>query len=148
MPPLRRYKTERLSVPRAITMATRTLASFVQLLHQARLQHGDAIADASLLERFISQRDEDAFEALVWRHGPMVLGVCQRILHNEADVEDCFQATFLVLVCKSASIRPRGLVGNWLYGVARKAALKVCAMRDLRHRKEKEAGGAENAGNR
>ena len=74
----------------------------------------------------------------------MVLGVCRRILHNEADVEDCFQATFLVLVRKAASLRRRCLVSNWLYGTARKAALNVRAMRNLRHRKEKEAG-AEKA---
>ena len=116
---------ERASVPRAITMATRALAPLVQLLRQFRLHRGGTTTDAELLQLFISQRDDDAFEALVRRHGPMVLGVCRRILHNEADVEDCFQATFLVLVRKAASIRPRGVVGNWLYGTARKAALKA-----------------------
>ncbi len=104
------------------------------------LYHGSVITDAELMERFISQRDDAAFEALVRRHGPMVLSVCRRVLHNEADVEDCFQATFLVLVRRAASLRRRGLVGNWLYGVARNAALKARAMRNLRHRKEKEAG--------
>ncbi len=120
-------------------MATRALGSLVQLLRQFRLQRGGTTTDAELLELFISQRDEDAFETLVRRHGPMVLGVCRRILHNEADVEDCFQATFLVLVRKAASIRPRGMVGNWLYTVARNAALKARAMRRLRHKKEEEA---------
>ena len=121
-------------------MANRALAPLVQLLRQFRLQRGGTTTDAELLELFISQRDEDAFETLVRRHGPMVLGVCRRILHNEADVEDCFQATFLVLVRKAASIRPRGMVGNWLYTVARNAALKAKAMRRLRHKKEEEAG--------
>ena len=121
-------------------MVTKALAAFVRLLHQSRIQHGDALTDADLLERFIGQRDEEAFEALVRRHGPMVLGVCRRILHNEADVEDCFQATFLVLVRRAASVRPRGLVGNWLYGTARNVALKARTMRDLRHKKEREAG--------
>ena len=106
-------------------MATRALAPLVQLLRQFRLHRVGTNTDAELLQLFISQRDDDAFEALVRRHGPMVLGVCRRILHNEADVEDCFQATFLVLVRKAASIRPRGVVGNWLYGTARKAALKA-----------------------
>ena len=120
-------------------MATRALGSLVQLLRQFRLHRGGTTTDAELLQLFISQRDEDAFETLVQRHGPMVLGVCRRILHNEADVEDCFQATFLVLVRKAAALRRRGLVGNWLYGAARKAALKARAMKNLRHRKEREA---------
>ena len=97
------------------------------------------LTDSELLERFISRQDEDAFETLLLRHGPMVLGVCRRLLHNEVDVEDCFQATFLVLVRRAASIRRRGRVGYWLYGVARKAALKAKAMTNLRHRKEQEA---------
>ena len=129
----------RVSVPRAITMATRALASLVQLLRQSRIHHRGTTTDAELLELFISQRDNDAFEVLVRRHGPMVLAVCRRILHNEADVEDCFQATFLVLVRRAASLRRRGLVGSWLYGVARNVALKARAMRNLRHRREKEA---------
>ena len=120
-------------------MTNRALAPLVQLLRQFRLQRGGTTTDAELLELFISQRDEDAFETLVRRHGPMVLGVCRRILHNEADVEDCFQATFLVLVRKAAALRRRGLVSNWLYGTARKAALKARAMKNLRHRKEREA---------
>ncbi len=124
-------------------MVTKALAAFVRLLHQSRIQHGDALTDADLLERFIGQRDEEAFEALVRRHGPMVLGVCRRILHNEADVDDCFQATFLVLVRRAASVRPRGLVGNWLYGTARNVALKARTMRDLRHKKEREAGAEQ-----
>jgi RNA polymerase sigma-70 factor (ECF subfamily) len=74
--------------------------------------------DGQLLERFVSQREETAFEELVRRHGPMVLGFCRRALHNEHDVEDAFQATFLVLVQKARSVRPRDLVGHWLYGVA------------------------------
>ncbi len=120
-------------------MTTRALAPLVQLLRQYELQRGETTKDAELLQLFISQRDDDAFETLVRRHGPMVLDVCRRILHNEADVEDCFQATFLVLVRKASSLRRRGLVSNWLYGVARNVALKARAMRNLRHRKEKEA---------
>ena len=120
-------------------MATRALASFVRLLRQYSLHHGSTADDDELLDRFIRHRDEDAFETLVQRHGRMVLGVCRRILRNEADAEDCFQATFLVLVRKAASLRGRGMVGNWLYTVARNAALKAKAMRNLRHSKEQEA---------
>ncbi len=119
-------------------MATKALGSLVQLLRQYR-HHGSATTDGELLDRFIHQRDEDAFETLVHRHGRMVLGVCQRVLHNEADAEDCFQATFLVLVRKAATLRRRGMVGNWLHSVARNAALKAKAMRNLRLSKEQEA---------
>ena len=99
---------------------------------------GADAGDAELLERFIAHRDEGAFELLVRRHGPMVLGVCQRVLGNEADAEDAFQATFLVLVRKAASIIPRTQVGNWLHGVAHKTALKARAMNSRRRVKERE----------
>src|SRR5262249_19100318 len=95
--------------------------------------------DADLLEAFIARRDEASFEALLRRHGPMVLGVCRRVLRNEADAEDAFQATFLVLVRKAAAIRPRALVGNWLYGVAQTTALKARAMNTRRSAREREA---------
>ncbi len=121
-------------------MKTKALATLVHLLRQSRLHHGDTTGDGELLGLFISRRDNDAFETLVRRHGPMVLGVCRRILHNEADAEDCFQAVFLVLVRRAASLRRRGLVGSWLHEVARRAALKARTMRDLRHMREKEAG--------
>src|SRR5438094_2758329 len=97
-------------------------------------------ADSELLECFIADHDEDAFEAIVRRHGPMVLGVCRRILRNEADADDAFQATFLVLVRKAGSIRRTGMVGNWLYGVAHHTALKAKAMHSRRRVKEMQAG--------
>jgi RNA polymerase sigma factor (sigma-70 family) len=86
-----------------------------------------------LLTCFIEQREEKAFEALVRRHGPMVLGVCSRILRNAYHAEDAFQATFLVLVRKATSVRPRDAVGNWLYGVAYRTALD-CRRRIARQR--------------
>jgi RNA polymerase sigma-70 factor (ECF subfamily) len=122
-------------------MANRQLAAFLNALGDAALrQDGAGLTDSELLDRFIARRDQAAFEALVRRHGPMVLGVCQRILWNEADAEDAFQATFLVLVRKAASVRPRGMVGNWLYGVAHNTARNAKAMKLRRRMKEREAG--------
>src|SRR5262249_11903944 len=86
---------------------------------------GSAPSDAQLLERFVTWRDQAAFELLVWRHGPMVLGVCRRLLPNLADAEDAFQATFLVLVRKAASVIRREAVGGWLYRVAHRVALRA-----------------------
>jgi RNA polymerase sigma factor (sigma-70 family) len=112
-----------------------------RMLHQLRraslLDAG--LADGQLLEGFISRRDEAAFEVLVRRHGPMVLGVCRRILRNLHDAEDAFQATFLVLACKAASILPREMVGNWLHGVAYHTALKAKAMNAKRRANERAA---------
>src|SRR5260370_35744825 len=82
-----------------------------------------AAGDADLLERFAARREDAAFAELVRRHGPMVLGVCRRVLGNLDDAEDAFQATFLVLVRRAASGVPREHVGNWVYGVAPRAAL-------------------------
>src|SRR5947209_1863557 len=106
----------------------------------------ESLADGQLLERFLGARDEEAFAALVRRHGPMVLGACRRILRNEADAEDAFQATFLVLVKKAHSIMPRHLVGNWLYGVACNAARKArtaAARRGERERRVREMNREE-----
>src|SRR5262249_55820640 len=89
-----------------------------QLRRDLLARDGAGLTDGQLLDAFLTRRDEAAFEALVRRHGPMVLGVCQRVAGNVHDAEDAFQATFLVLVRKAASLRVRELLGNWLYGVA------------------------------
>jgi RNA polymerase sigma factor (sigma-70 family) len=91
--------------------------------------HGTAsgLTEGKLLERFVHGRDEAAFAALVSRHGPMVLGVCRRILRDENDVEDAFQATFLILVRRAGAIRRGDLVSHWLYGVARRVAMRARA---------------------
>jgi RNA polymerase sigma factor (sigma-70 family) len=83
------------------------------------------VSDADLLERFVTSRDEAAFATLMARHGPMVFGVCRRLLRHAQDAEDAFQATFLILVRKAASIGKRELLGNWLYGVAMRVASRT-----------------------
>src|SRR5260221_2161193 len=122
-------------------MATTVLGTVLRNVRRSMVRHDDAgQTDGALLECFITQQDEAAFEALVRRHGPMVLGVCRRFLRNEADAEDAFQATFLVLVRRAGSVRPRGMVGNWLYGVAQNTARKAYAMNTRTRAKEREAG--------
>ncbi len=83
------------------------------------------LTEAQLLERFLTGRDEAAFEGLVSLHGPMVLGICRRLLRDPRDVEDAFQATFLILVRKAGALRDRELLGNWLYGVAYRVAARA-----------------------
>jgi RNA polymerase sigma factor (sigma-70 family) len=94
------------------------------------------MSDGQLLDRFIARREGASLEALVLRHGPMVRGVCRRVLRDYHDVEDAFQATFLVLARKAASIMPREKVGNWLYGVAYQTAMKARATRAKRRIRE------------
>ena len=94
--------------------------------------------DRQLLDVFITKKDEAAFAALMERYGRLVFGVCRSVLHHEQDAEDAFQATFLVLVRKAASVRPRELVGNWLYGVAYRTALKARSAAAHRRAREKQ----------
>ena len=91
---------------------------------QIALRDAGGATDRDLLQRFAHGRDGDAFAALVQRHGPMVLGVCRRVLRREQDAEDAFQATFLVLARKAGSIGQPERLGNWLYGVAGRVARK------------------------
>jgi RNA polymerase sigma factor (sigma-70 family) len=98
--------------------------------HLDRLFHQGTVAgltERALLQRYVLDRDEVAFAALVARHGPMVLGVCRRILRDERNVEDAFQATFLVLVRRAGAIRDGDLVGRWLHGVAHRVAVRARA---------------------
>ncbi len=80
--------------------------------------------DAELLQRFVRERDESAFAALMDRHGPMVLGVCERMIGDAHAAEDAFQAAFLVLVRKAHTIGNREAIGPWLYRVAFRLALR------------------------
>src|SRR5690349_14196042 len=100
-------------------MAMRPMNSVIQQLRRSVLARDDAaLTDGQLLGCFVASKDAGAFETLLRRHGPMVLGVCRRVLRNHHDAEDAFQATFLVLARKASSVKPSLMVGNWLYGVA------------------------------
>src|SRR5258708_2475725 len=99
---------------------------------------GARLTDGQLLECFVSRRDAAALEALVRRHGPMVWGVCRRVLLNYQDAEDAFQATFLVLVRKAASITSRELIANWIYAVAAQTALKARTTAAKRRTRERQ----------
>ena len=101
------------------------------------------LTDQELLDRFVSRRDEDAFAALIHRHAPLVLRVCVAVLRDPHDAEDASQATFLILARKAASIRRRSSMGSWLFGVARRVAVR--ARTDLTRRRELEQRGAEMA---
>src|SRR4051812_19657064 len=120
-------------------MATGPMKTVFRHLRKAVLLREVAgITDGQLLTRFTEGRDELAFEALVLRHGPMVLGVCRRILGNADDAEDAFQAAFLILVRKAGSIGKTELLGNWLYGVAYRTALEAKGKRARRRAREKQ----------
>src|SRR5947209_6341060 len=119
---------------------TRANAS-AALCHFRRLlaaEHCEKLPDADLLDRFLSERSEEAFAALVRRHGGLVLGVCRRVLHQSQDAEDVFQAAFLVLARKAASIRRQESVGSWLYRVALRLAHKARAGIAQRRQRESE----------
>jgi RNA polymerase sigma factor (sigma-70 family) len=105
------------------------------------LRNDTETPDTELLQRYVANREEAAFEALVQRHGPMVLNVCRHLAQNPDDAEDAFQATFLVLVRRAASIRKPELLGNWLYGVAYRVATR--ARVQAAHRRAHEMRGIE-----
>jgi RNA polymerase sigma factor (sigma-70 family) len=120
-------------------MVTTHLSRAIQTIRYAAFPREEAgRSDGQLLESYIRSREELAFAALVHRHGPMVWGVCRRILPGHQDAEDAFQATFLVLVRKAASIVPREMVANWLYGVANQTARKARGAGVRRRDREKQ----------
>src|SRR5262245_25753291 len=94
------------------------------------------VTDADLLERFVRSRDEAAFELLLWRHERLVLNVCRRVLHDSADAEDAFQATFLVLARKAGSIGHSQALAGWLHKVAYRVALRARAGATRRRARE------------
>ncbi len=118
-------------------MAKGQLSSVFQRLRQIIDRSGtDDLTDGELLRRFAAQRDEAVFAAILERHGPMVLGVCRRILSRAHDIEDAFQATFLVLIRKARTLRQPELLSNWLHGVAYRTALMAKSTTARRRRLE------------
>src|SRR6516164_2520672 len=123
-------------------MATTQISGVIQHIRRTvLLLDGAGLTDGQLLEDYISRRDEAALAALVRRHGPMVWGVCRRVLRNHHDAEDAFQATFLVLVRKAVAIASRELLANWLYGVAHQTALRARATAAKRRARERQVTG-------
>src|SRR5438552_1478354 len=108
-------------------MGPSSLASFIGRLRRLVEPRCGGLDDAELLKRFTAERDEAAFEVLLWRYGPLVLGVCRRMLRREQDVEDAFQATFLTLIRKAGSIARREALGSWLHLVAYRIGLRARA---------------------
>jgi RNA polymerase sigma factor (sigma-70 family) len=120
-------------------MADAQLGSVVRYLRLVAA-HSDASAltDAQLLQRFVDGRDQAAFEVLVWRHGPLVLGACQKLLAHEQDAEDAFQATFMTLARKSRSIASGAALPGWLFQVACRIALRLRGQAVRRKRRERD----------
>jgi RNA polymerase sigma factor (sigma-70 family) len=121
-------------------MAQAALQSVLRHLHtlaEARARRD--LSDQELVGRFAAMREEAAFTLLVQRHGPMVLALCRRILGNVHDAEDAFQATFLVLARRAGSIRERGSLASWLYGVAQRVAVRAKAQAACRRGHERRA---------
>jgi RNA polymerase sigma factor (sigma-70 family) len=106
-------------------MTSGQISPVLRFLRTLRVSCADDTPDSQLLQRFVAQRDEAAFAALLRRHGPMVLSTCRRLLPDAHDAEDAFQATFLVLVRKAGSLGRPELLGPWLHGVAYRTAIKV-----------------------
>src|SRR5271166_5701341 len=122
-------------------MVNTQLGAVVRHIRRLRmLEAGGAGTDGELIAAFSTRNDQAAFAGLVERYGPLVLGVCRRVLHHEHDAEDAFQATFLVLARKAGSIRKRESLGSWLHGVAYRIALKAKVQAARRRERERKVG--------
>ncbi len=119
-------------------MAAAQTSDVIQFLRRIALRNDAAKTDGELLTAFIDQRDETAFASLVRRHGPMVWSVCRRVLDNNQDAEDAFQAAFIILVRRAGSVIPRSMIANWLYGVAHQTALHARRTVGRRRLREKQ----------
>jgi RNA polymerase sigma factor (sigma-70 family) len=126
-----------------------TLRQFIRRFSARQRPPACESSDDELLREFVEGRDRAAFERLVGRHGPMVWGVCRGLLRHEQDVEDAFQATFLVLANRASAVRQGASLAGWLYAVARRTALAASALRrcELRgeDRPEPQAAGPNPA---
>jgi RNA polymerase sigma factor (sigma-70 family) len=119
-------------------VATNHVNTLTEHLYRSVLHDGAGRTDGQLLDSFIQHKDNVALSALVRRHGPMVWGVCSRLLHGHQDAEDAFQATFLILVQKAATLPDLEMVGNWLYGVAHQTAVRMRALAARRGVRERQ----------
>lgn len=119
-------------------MSTNTGRRLMPQLRRLAQNAEGAITDADLLAAFLATHDETAFASLVQRHGAMVLSVCRRIVDDVQLAEDAFQAVFMVLARRAATVHPKAQVGSWLHGVARRTALKARAGLYRRRRNEKQ----------
>jgi RNA polymerase sigma-70 factor (ECF subfamily) len=113
-------------------------ASLLYLLQQHRGQLANTASDGKLLQDFLDHPATETFSVLIGRHGTMVYHVCRRVLQRQQDVEDAFQATFLVLVQKASTLVHRQTVGDWLHGVAYHTALKARTQMSQRMAKERK----------
>src|SRR5262245_52378768 len=111
-------------------------ATTVVALRRLAAVQGDAGPDEELLQRYCAERDEDAFAVIVRRHGGLVLDVCRAVLRNEADAEDCFQTTFVVLAADARRVRRPAALAGWLHAVAYRTAGKARRSRNRRRAHE------------
>src|SRR5262249_11887108 len=129
-----------------ITMNMAPSALLLRHIHTlAVVQVCEELPDEELVRRFVTRRDEAAFEALLRRHGALVLGVCRRVLRHEQEAEDAFHATFLIAASKAGSLRARQSVGSWLHGVAYRVAQRARAQAGRRQAQESEAAARRSA---
>jgi RNA polymerase sigma factor (sigma-70 family) len=121
-------------------MATRDLKQALDNLRRKLdpANRDGALTDGQLLARFCAVRDETSFAALVRRHGPMVFGVCQRVLRHRQDAEDAFQAVFIVLARRAGSLNNGEALGSWLFGVAHRTALEARSAIARRRARERQ----------
>src|SRR5439155_4355463 len=127
-------------------MANRVSALLVRSARATADAHGSELSDRELVERFAERGDGESFAALVRRHGAMVLGVCRRVLRHEQNAEDVSQAVFLVLCRKAGGLGRKEAVGPWLFGVARRLALRARQReRKWQEREPRPAGPAAGA---
>src|SRR5262249_20687613 len=124
-------------------METGPLCQAIRFLRQIAASGDAGRLDAELIEHFVAARDGAAFGRLVERHGPLVLGVCRRVLNNHPEAEDAFQATFLVRAGKARHIRRRHALAGWLYKVAYHLSVKLKASAERRRQAERRPAPRE-----